>query len=93
MKSEKEEMWEKILEREPRNLEALKVTLHEKMRRGKTKEALKYVEKLIELEPNEVEWRLLQAFCYEMLELFSTAKRLFKEILEERPLLVKALHV
>lgn len=92
-KREDEEQSEKVLEKEPRNVEALKVVLYGKMRRGKTKEAVKYVEKLIDMEPNEVEWRLLLALCYEIMGQLSTAKRLFKEILVERPLLVRALHV
>ncbi|XP_007048154.2 PREDICTED: protein SLOW GREEN 1, chloroplastic [Theobroma cacao] len=91
-KSEEEERYEKVLEKEPGNVEALKVVLYGKMRRGKTKEAVECVEKLIDIEPNEVEWRLLQALCYEMMGQLSKAKRLFKEILEERPLLLRALH-
>ncbi|WRX08356.1 hypothetical protein QQP08_000843 [Theobroma cacao] len=91
-KSEEEERYEKVLEKEPGNVEALKVVLYGKMRKGKTKEAVECVEKLIDIEPNEVEWRLLQALCYEMMGQLSKAKRLFKEILEERPLLLRALH-
>ena len=92
-KIEEEDMYEKVLETEPRNVEALKVVLCEKMRRGKTKEAVKYVERLIDEEPDEVEWRLLMALCYETMGQLSKAKRLFKEILKERPLLLRALHV
>lgn len=92
-KSEGEELYEKVLEKEPGKVEALKVVLYGKMRRGKTKEAIKYVEKLIDIEPKEIEWRLLHALCYEIMGQLSTAKRLFKEILDERPLLVRALHV
>ncbi|XP_057972072.1 protein SLOW GREEN 1, chloroplastic [Malania oleifera] len=91
-RSEDEEMYVKILEEDPRNVEALKVVLYGKMRKRKTKEAVEYVERLIDAEPDEVEWRLLQALCYEMMEHLSKAKRLFKEILEERPLLLRALH-
>lgn len=90
---EEEDMFEKILEREPRNVEALKVVVYGKMRRGRTSEAVKYVERLIKIQPREVEWRLLQALCYEMMGQLSTAKRLFKEILKKRPLLLRALHV
>ncbi|KAK4840730.1 hypothetical protein QYF36_016692 [Acer negundo] len=89
---EEEEMCEKILEIEPRNVEALKVIVHGKMRRGKTKEAVEYVERLIDIEPKEVEWRLLQALCYELTGQLSKAKRLFKEILKKRPILLRALH-
>lgn len=91
--SEEEEKFEKILEYDPKNVEALKVLLYGKMRRGKPKEALKYVERLIDEEPDEVEWRLLMALCHEMMGDLSKAKRLFKEILKERPLLLRALHV
>ncbi|KAJ0039502.1 hypothetical protein Pint_26971 [Pistacia integerrima] len=89
---EEEEMCERVLKKEPRNVEALKVVVYGKMRRGRTQEAVKYVERLIEIEPREVEWRLLQALCYEMMGQLSKAKRLFKEILKRRPLLLRALH-
>lgn len=90
---EEEEMFEKLLESEPENMEAMKAVLYKKMRRGKTEDAVKYVEKLMKLEPHEVEWKLLEAFCYETMGQLSKAKRLFKDILEERPLLIRALHV
>lgn len=88
-----EEMRERILEHEPRNIDTLKAVLYGKMRSGKTKEAIKYVQRLIDLEPEEVEWRLLMALCYETMGQLDTAKRLFMEILEKKPLLVRALHV
>ncbi|KAF9603964.1 hypothetical protein IFM89_039318 [Coptis chinensis] len=87
-----DEMYLKILEKNPRDVETLKVVLSRKMMKGKRKEAVEYVERLIEIEPNEVEWRLLQALSYEMLGNLNKAKRLFKDILEERPLLLRALH-
>ncbi|KAI3981537.1 hypothetical protein MKX01_007457 [Papaver californicum] len=90
--TDNEEMYLKVLERNPRNIEALKVILYGKMRGGKTKEAVKYIERLIETEPDEVEWRLLQALSYEVLGDLRKAKRLFKDILVDRPLLLRALH-
>ncbi|KAJ4898709.1 Tetratricopeptide repeat (TPR)-like superfamily protein [Raphanus sativus] len=90
--SEEEEMFEKVLEREPENMEAMKAVLYKKMRRGKTEDAVKYVEKLIKLEPREVEWKLLEALCYETMGQLSKAKRLFKDILKDNPLLIRALH-
>ncbi|XP_016481048.1 protein SLOW GREEN 1, chloroplastic [Nicotiana tabacum] len=89
---EEEEMYVKLLEKNERDVEALKTIVNVKMRKGKTKEALKYVEKLIEVQPREMEWRLLQALCYEMTGQLSKAKSLFKEILKQRPLLLRALH-
>lgn len=90
---EEEEMYVKFLEKNERDVEALKTIVNVKMRKGKTKEALKYVEKLIDVQPREMEWRLLQALCYEMMGQLSKAKMLFKEILKQRPLLLRALHV
>lgn len=90
---EDEEMYLKVLEKDPRNVGALKVLVSGKMKKGNPKEAVNYVERLIRVEPNEVEWRLLQALCYEMSGELSKAKKLFKEILKTRPLLLRALHV
>lgn len=91
--SEEEMMYERLLETEPRNVEALKMVVNEKMGKGKADEAVEYVERLIDIQPNEVEWRLLQALCYELMGHLSKAKRLFKDILKKRPLLLRALHV
>ncbi|XP_010437067.1 PREDICTED: protein SLOW GREEN 1, chloroplastic [Camelina sativa] len=85
-------MFEKLLESEPENMEALKAVLYKKMRRGKTEDAVKFVEKLMKLEPHEIEWKLLEALCYETMGQLSRAKRLFKDILKEQPLLIRALH-
>ncbi|KAL8473692.1 hypothetical protein ACS0TY_030511 [Phlomoides rotata] len=90
--NEDEEMCEKLLQENPKNIDALKMVVNVKMRRGKTDEGVKYVEKLIELQPNEMEWRLLQAQCYEMMGNLSKAKSLFKIILKQKPLLLRALH-
>ncbi|KAL9245693.1 hypothetical protein vseg_019316 [Gypsophila vaccaria] len=87
-----EEMQVKMLETDPRNAEYLKRVVDVKMRRGKTKEAVKYVEKLVEIESDEVEWRLLEALCYEMMGNFSKSKRLFRDVLRDFPLLLRALH-
>lgn len=81
------------METDPRNVEALKVTVYGKIRRGKCKEAEKFVKRLIDKEPNEVEWRLLLALCYETMGYLSKAKGLYLEILDNMPLLVRALHV
>ncbi|KAK9678701.1 hypothetical protein RND81_11G228000 [Saponaria officinalis] len=87
-----EEVYVKLLQNDPKNVDFLKIVVNLKMRKGKTKEAVKYVETLIEIEPNQVEWRLLQAFCYELMGQLTKSKRLFKEILKGSPLLLRALH-
>ncbi|KAL6550176.1 hypothetical protein OROMI_020664 [Orobanche minor] len=88
-----EEMCAKLLRENPENVDALKMFVNLLMRRGKTGEAVEYVEKLIELQPNEMEWRLLQALCCEMIGNLSKAKSLFQNILKQKPLLLRALHV
>ncbi|KAI3767731.1 hypothetical protein L2E82_18098 [Cichorium intybus] len=89
---DEEMLYMKLLEDNPKNVEALKSVFHGKMKRGKTKDAIKYIERLISIEPKEVEWRLLQALCYEMIGEYSKSKSFFKTILKERPLLLRALH-
>lgn len=89
---EEEVMYVKLLQENPKDVVALKMVVNVKMRSGKTKEALEYVERLIKIEPSEMEWRLLQALCHEMLGNLGKAKSLFKNILKQRPLLLRALH-
>ncbi|THU48748.1 hypothetical protein C4D60_Mb06t02290 [Musa balbisiana] len=86
------EMYARVLQKNPKDVEALKVVLYGKLKKGKREEAVRLVERLIELEPDEVEWRLLQGLCYELMGKLDKAKRLFKDILKERPLLIRALH-
>lgn len=90
--SEDEDMCVNLLKQNPRDVGILKMVVNVKMKNGKTKEAVEYVEKLIEIQPNEMEWRLLQALCYEMMGHLSKAKKLFKDILKQRPLFLRALH-
>ncbi|XP_078432200.1 tetratricopeptide repeat (TPR)-like superfamily protein isoform X2 [Wolffia australiana] len=87
-----EDMAERLLDSNPKDLNSLKMVFYEKMKKGKTREAVSYVERLIEAEPEEVEWRLLQALCYELMGRLSKAKQLFRDILEEKPLQLRALH-
>ncbi|URE08525.1 chloroplast lumen common family protein [Musa troglodytarum] len=86
------EMYARVLQKNPKDVEALKVVLYGKLKKGKREEAVRLVERLIELEPDEVEWRLLQGLCYELMGKLDKAKRLFRDILKERPLLIRALH-
>ncbi|KAL5714731.1 hypothetical protein ACHQM5_016651 [Ranunculus cassubicifolius] len=85
-------MYMELLERNPRDVDTLKIVVTRKMSKGETNEGLKYVQRLIQVEPEEVEWRLLEALCYEMIGQLSKAKSLFRKILRERPLLLRALH-
>ncbi|XP_048437867.1 protein SLOW GREEN 1, chloroplastic isoform X2 [Pyrus x bretschneideri] len=92
IEEEEEQMYHKILVDDPKNVGALKVVLYGKLRRGKAEEAVSYVERLIELEPHELEWRLMLPLCYEIMGQLTCAKTLYQQILEDRPLLLRALH-
>ncbi|PKU64405.1 protein SLOW GREEN 1, chloroplastic [Dendrobium catenatum] len=87
-----DELYAKLLKKNPADVDNLKLCLYAKMKKGKRVEAVKYLERLIALEPDEVEWRLLHALSYELMGQIGKAKKLFKEILKERPLLLRALH-
>lgn len=90
--SEDEEIYEKLLEQGPKDVQALKVLIYGKIRKGKSKQALTYVRKLINMEPEEIEWRFMEALCYEMMGQLNKAKGLYKDILKDNPLLLRALH-
>ncbi|KAG6399694.1 hypothetical protein SASPL_141175 [Salvia splendens] len=85
-------MCERLLQENPSDVEVFKMVVNVKMRRGRSREAVENVEKLIELQPSEMEWGLLQALCYEMMGDLNEAKSLFKNILNQKPLLLRALH-
>ncbi|KAJ3701366.1 hypothetical protein LUZ61_005071 [Rhynchospora tenuis] len=86
------EMYERFLEKNPMDMKALKIVLYGKLRQGKMEEALEYIERLEILEPGDEEWRLLEAVAYEKMGRLSKAKKVYKEILDEKPLFTRALH-
>ncbi|KAJ0977879.1 hypothetical protein J5N97_013353 [Dioscorea zingiberensis] len=88
------EMYERILERNPRDADALKVVLYGKMKKGLpgAGEVVECVERLIQVEPEDLEWRLLQALAYDSMGDLEKSKLLFRTILDQWPLLVRALH-
>ncbi|KAM0944788.1 putative tetratricopeptide-like helical domain superfamily [Dioscorea sansibarensis] len=88
------EMYERILDSNPRETDALKVVLYGKMKKGLpgAREVVECVERLIQVEPEELEWRLLQALAYDSIGELEKSKMLFRSILVKRPLLVRALH-
>ncbi|KAG0461487.1 hypothetical protein HPP92_021784 [Vanilla planifolia] len=89
---EDDDLYAKLLESNPDNIDALKMSLYVKMKKGKRVEAVKYLERLVALEPEEVEWRLLQALSYDLMGKVGKSKRLFMNVLKERPLQLRALH-
>jgi len=86
-------MYSAILSRNPGDVDALKCALYAKMRRADWGGALRYVRRLRDAEPSEVEWRLMVAQLHELKGDLAEAERQFRELLAEEPLLVWALHV
>ncbi|KAG8067366.1 hypothetical protein GUJ93_ZPchr0005g16029 [Zizania palustris] len=89
---EEVQMYLDVLSSDPADVDALKCVLYAKMRRADWDGALGYARRLREAEPIEVEWRLMEALLHELKGDLAGAERLFKEVLTEKPLLVRALH-
>uniref|UniRef100_A0A0D9WDH5 Uncharacterized protein n=1 Tax=Leersia perrieri TaxID=77586 RepID=A0A0D9WDH5_9ORYZ len=86
-------MYLEILRADPGDVEALKCVLFAKMRRADWGGALGFARRLREAEPGEeVEWRLMEALLHELKGELVEAELVFREVLAEKPLLVRALH-
>ncbi|KAF0920104.1 hypothetical protein E2562_033352 [Oryza meyeriana var. granulata] len=86
------QMYLEVLSSDPAAVDALKCVLFAKMRRADWDGALGFARRLREAEPGEVEWRLMEALLHELKGDLAEAERLFREVLAEKPLLVRALH-
>jgi hypothetical protein len=87
------QMYLEVLSEDPGDVAALKCLLFARMRRKDWGGALGYAAQLREAEPGEVEWRLMEALLHELKGDLAQAERLFQEVLAEKPLLGRALHV
>ncbi|KAG5553835.1 hypothetical protein RHGRI_011641 [Rhododendron griersonianum] len=89
---EKERGLKKYLSSNPDDIKTLRSLMELKIKRGKLKEAISIVEKLISLEPTDIEWALLKSYLHLDNEELEKAKIGFNEILEKDPSLVEAYH-
>ncbi|GAB4856768.1 hypothetical protein Ancab_014686 [Ancistrocladus abbreviatus] len=91
-----EEEREKALEEDvasnPDDLQALKALMEAKIKNKKLQEAIDVATRLIEVEPNEVEWQVLKAHMYTYTGETELAKMGFEEILDKDPLCPQAYH-
>ncbi|KAA8518854.1 hypothetical protein F0562_016372 [Nyssa sinensis] len=89
---EKERVVEERLLSEPDDVQNLRNLMEMKIKNRKVQEAIDIIERLIKLEPNDVEWPLLKAHLYCYSGDLELAKSGFSEILSKDPLRVEAYH-
>ncbi|CAN4116893.1 unnamed protein product [Withania somnifera] len=89
---EKEREIEEHLVSNPNDVEALRRLMEIKIKNKKVLDAISILDRLIELEPNEVEWPLLKSHLYVNCGEVELAKVGFNEILKKDPLRVEAYH-
>lgn len=89
---ERERELEDIVNTRPDDVEALKDLMEAKIKNRKVEEAIRIVEKLIELEPEDAEWPLMRAHLCIYNGNVEIAKAGFNELLEKDPTRVDAFH-
>lgn len=87
----KEEIVINYLKSHPNDVQALKVVLFARMSKGDTDKAIKIVDRLMFLEPYQLEWRLVKAQLQDFAGQLEEAKRGFRELLEIQPFSIRAL--
>lgn len=93
-KAKLEEKEQKVIEHlktHPKDVQALKVVLYSRMSKGDTDKAMKIIERLMFLEPYDLQWRFLKAQLHEFKGQVDEAKRGFRELLEIEPFSIQAL--
>ncbi|BBN08082.1 hypothetical protein MPTK1_4g08730 [Marchantia polymorpha subsp. ruderalis] len=79
------------LERHPNDLKALQALLYMRLKKGEINAAHAVIDKLIELEPDQLEWKFIRAQAFEFVGELEQARQAFQEIIELRPLSARAL--
>ncbi|CAO2816434.1 unnamed protein product [Amaranthus hypochondriacus] len=89
---EREKKLEEMLASNPDDVQVLKSLMEVKTKNKKLPEAVEVLNKLIELEPDEIEWPLLKSHMYTYMGESELAKAGFEEIIAKDPLRVEAFH-
>ncbi|KEH24003.1 TPR superfamily protein [Medicago truncatula] len=92
MEEDAEKVIQEKLTENPNDAEALRALMEVKIKAREIDEAIGVIDRLIEIEPEEMEWRLLKANMYIYNDDHESAKKLFEEILKKDPLRVEAFH-
>lgn len=88
---DKEKIVIEYLKTHPKDVQALKVVLYARMSKGDTDKAIRIVERLMFLEPYQVEWRLVKAQLHDFAGQLEEAQRGFRELLDIQPFSIRAL--
>ncbi|PIA52977.1 hypothetical protein AQUCO_01000680v1 [Aquilegia coerulea] len=89
---EKEKLLEQHLSSNPEDIDALRTLMEFNLKDQKLQEAISIVDRLIQIQPSEKQWRLLKAHLYTYSGDIEFAKLGFEELLSDDPLLVEAYH-
>ncbi|XP_021775547.1 protein SLOW GREEN 1, chloroplastic-like [Chenopodium quinoa] len=89
---EREKKLEEAVAANPNDVEALKSLMEARIKNKKLPEAVEVLNRLIELEPEDVEWPLLRCHMYTYMGESEMAKSGFEEIIAKDPLRVEAFH-
>lgn len=89
---EKEKSLEEHLLSNPYDIDGLKNLMEIKIKSKKIPEAIEILDKLMELEPEEVEWPMMRAHLYAYNGELELAKNGFNELLQKDPFRVEAYH-
>ncbi|KAL3642520.1 hypothetical protein CASFOL_013335 [Castilleja foliolosa] len=90
--SEREQLIEEQLLLNPDDVEGLKNLMEIKIKSRKLPEAIEIIEKLVNLEPDEIEWPMMRAHLHAHHGDFESAKNGFNELLKKNPFRVEAYH-
>ncbi|GKV30066.1 hypothetical protein SLEP1_g38927 [Rubroshorea leprosula] len=89
---EQERTLDEYLIRYPDDLKALRSLMEVKIKLGKLQEAIEVINRMIELEPEEIEWQMLKAQIRTFSGEHESAKKEFEAILVKDPYRVEAYH-
>ncbi|KAL8483979.1 hypothetical protein ACS0TY_026610 [Phlomoides rotata] len=89
---EREKIIEEHLVSNPDDADALRSLMEIKIKSKKVPESIEILDKLIELEPEEVEWPMMKAHLYAYNGEIESAKIMFNELLKKDPFRVEAYH-
>ncbi|KAH6762423.1 Tetratricopeptide repeat superfamily protein [Perilla frutescens var. hirtella] len=89
---EREKSIEEHLVSNPYDVDALKSLMEIKIKSKKVPEAIEIIDKLVGIEPEEVEWPMMKAHLYAYNGEFELAKNGFDELVKKDPFRVEAYH-